>query len=542
MFSLFNVCSAMETFWWIVSKASHVSKGALQFKAEQDLFAAITARSLDGVRSAIDRGANPNAIDSLGNTALYMATSQAFASAVSYLIGMGAMVDMRAPFSKTPLQRATELCAQLNATDDETLSKKNRYADIARTLVENGAQVNVPVLDSWTPLIVAARDGQTNLASAIIKAGADVHYVSRAGANPLQLSLHAGKPEIAILLIKAGVNGNGKEEETSALSIAIDKNFKDVIFELLDQKDLMIESTNREGLRPLLNAFATKQPDVALALLQKGAAIESKHDRVHPLFLALYLQYDAVALEIIKRGVDPNMSKSLEEIEEFFAPPSADQAIRRLEGRETAARSPSTYYYPLHLAAEKRASAQVVRALIAKGARINEQRSNGMTPLHIAAAYNFSGIAGALLELPLDYPEGNYAHKHLQDAVGNIPLHYAAEKSPAITALLLQQNGKSLVDTKNMEGKTPLHCAALAGQAATTLLLLDANAQASESDLQQKTALDYAHHNQLILIAALRQALVTQRPRPSRTESSSFRERLAKENKEEAEKAKSKAV
>ncbi|HCR38575.1 MAG TPA: hypothetical protein DIV80_03745 [Synergistaceae bacterium] len=73
----------------------------------------------------------------------------------------------------TPLYYACE-------ENDSTLTRRDRsypvdHLDIARTLIEAGADVNAKDIQGWTPLHEAAEAGRTDIVQLLLDHGADVN-------------------------------------------------------------------------------------------------------------------------------------------------------------------------------------------------------------------------------------------------------------------------------------------------------------------------------------------------------------------------------
>ncbi len=80
------------------------------------------------------------------------------------------------------------------------------YHDIAVTLIEAGAALDVQNVDGNTPLIRAACEGRTELASVLIKVGAKLDVQNNDGYSALILAQRRGHHEIVELLLDAGAD------------------------------------------------------------------------------------------------------------------------------------------------------------------------------------------------------------------------------------------------------------------------------------------------------------------------------------------------
>ena len=106
-----------------------------------------------------DAGADVDARDDDGWTALMWAAQEGRADAVRLLIGAGADVDIDDDDGWTALM----------------LAAGEGRADAVRLLIGAGADVNADDDDGWTALMWAAQEGRTDTARLLMDAGADVN-------------------------------------------------------------------------------------------------------------------------------------------------------------------------------------------------------------------------------------------------------------------------------------------------------------------------------------------------------------------------------
>ncbi|WP_395450012.1 ankyrin repeat domain-containing protein [Aminobacter sp. UC22_36] len=160
------------------------------------------------VTSALDRGAAINEID--GVTALYIACEVGNVELAKLLINRGADVNLPVSWQRTPLYAAN----------------KAGHADVVKLLLDNGANPN-QVAKAQTPLHVAAENGCLQCVIYLVDAGADVNALTSNGSPAIHLAklsghddvvayLHghgAGRPAIAPISARlASANaGSGKE-------------------------------------------------------------------------------------------------------------------------------------------------------------------------------------------------------------------------------------------------------------------------------------------------------------------------------------------
>ena len=125
------------------------------------LFSAIKSGNTDKVKKALKAGANVNATDKLGNTALIYAS------------------------------RMGEI-------------------NIVSTLIKAGAHVNAMNKNGETALIAAALTGQANTILVLAKAGANINAADKDGNTALMVATGYGKSNVILPLLKSGANINAE--------------------------------------------------------------------------------------------------------------------------------------------------------------------------------------------------------------------------------------------------------------------------------------------------------------------------------------------
>jgi len=108
--------------------------------------------------------------------------------------------------------------------------------DIAKLLLEHGADPHISDEDGCTPLIDASIEGHVNIAELLLEKGADPNTQDEDGDTPLTIASRDGRTDIADLLLAKSADPNicNKEGET-ALDIAVDGGH-DYIAELLSKR------------------------------------------------------------------------------------------------------------------------------------------------------------------------------------------------------------------------------------------------------------------------------------------------------------------
>jgi len=245
-------------------------------KPAPELFLAIGQGDAGAVKALLAGGADPNAHNTLGMSALMIASGTGRLDVVRTLVDAGANVRFDSPFG-SPLffaaygsdpavmrlllekgaavtsQRADRitvlmLAARAGSPDvvRQILAKKpdvaaadnhgstalsyaarSGHTDVARLLIAAGAKVDVPDLDGWTPLMHAAVNGHSGVTRLLIEKGASVKVRDKQGKTPLLLAAGYGDhPEVVRDLVHAKAELEaGDQKGRTALALAEARGF-----------------------------------------------------------------------------------------------------------------------------------------------------------------------------------------------------------------------------------------------------------------------------------------------------------------------------
>ena len=113
---------------------------------------------------------------------------------VSDLIALGANLDWQANFGINAGRTALHMCASYN------------HPEIARMLIDAGADVNIQDENGLTPLHWCARFDRPEILGVLIDAGADLNIQDNFGKTALHWCADKYRPEIAWMLLDAGAD------------------------------------------------------------------------------------------------------------------------------------------------------------------------------------------------------------------------------------------------------------------------------------------------------------------------------------------------
>ena len=161
-----------------------VVKEELSSVAESPLARAAIQADLDELQALVDAGADLNAKDALGRTALHMAAFYGQLKVTELLIDRGADVNVKDRVGMTPLHVAV-------------LSGGRQEVEL---LLEKKAGINIKSDAGQTALHLAAAAGQQKLSKFLIEHGGDPKILDTDGKPPLFYAIQNKHPQTTALL------------------------------------------------------------------------------------------------------------------------------------------------------------------------------------------------------------------------------------------------------------------------------------------------------------------------------------------------------
>lgn len=163
-----------------------------------NLLRASASGELTAVKKIVAEGADVNATDSSGRTALIEAAWAGHADIVKYLVEKGAKVTLADNAGFTPLMRACE----------------DGNAQVASYLISKGSNINARgKVRGTTPLMLAAEQGHIKIIDLLLAAGAKINDVDQYEETALARAYHMEQTKAAQHLEAKG--GRGKPERSS---------------------------------------------------------------------------------------------------------------------------------------------------------------------------------------------------------------------------------------------------------------------------------------------------------------------------------------
>jgi cytohesin len=442
--------------------------------AEPALVDAARAGDSAAALALIDAGADVNAAEPNGTTALHYAVYQGDAALVERLLEAGAAPNAINMFGSTPMAEAALI----------------GDATVVGILLEAGADPDAPNADGQTALMVAARGGKLEAVRLLLRGGAEVNAVEQyGGQTALMWAAAECHPEVVGALIDAGADVDARGAV---------RDWQRRIHSEPRPKDM-----HRGGFTPLLYAARQGCSEAAQALVEGGADIDLVDpDRTTPLIVALMSFHFDTAAYLIEAGADPDawdlyghspvyVAVDMNVIPDGGRPdiPSED-ATRAMDvlamllerganpNLQLKLRPPyrnvifdrggdnilSAGATPL-LRAAKAGDNEAIELLLAHGALVDLPNADGVTPLMTAAGMGhganptrgrYKSEADGVETIALLAAAG--ADVDARNAQGQTALHAAAQKGWSDVVRALAEHGADL-EAEDGQGVTPLRIA-----------------------------------------------------------------------------------
>jgi serine/threonine-protein phosphatase 6 regulatory ankyrin repeat subunit B len=196
-----------------------------------------------GMHFFVSNGANLNAENNTGHTALHITIADNRTELVALLLASGAMAEVRKLTLETPL----------------ALSIEKGHGACVALLVKAGVVVNPPVI-STAPLFSAVRLNRLECVKYLLDAGAHVNSARNDGVTPIIAAAEHGHAECLKMLLsqdKADVDA-ARRDGSSAIGVAVIHHHHAAIQVLIDAF-CDVNSARQDGMTPLLQVVQQKE-------------------------------------------------------------------------------------------------------------------------------------------------------------------------------------------------------------------------------------------------------------------------------------------
>lgn len=389
-------------------------------------------RDRAGVRKLLASGADVNAVQVDGTSALHWATHHDDAETVAALLSAGAKVNVVNRYGMPPLAQA---CTNGNAA-------------VVKLLLEAGADAKVTMKGGESVLMLASRAGNAESVKALLARGADVNARERLGQTALMWAAAEGHTAVVRALLEAGADKNAM----------LESGFKAFFF--------AVRGGHLETVRAMLVAGADVNEMMQRVVKPGARPGPPRGPGATPLSLAVQNGHFELALALIEAGADPNDTRT------GLTPLHMLAGVRKPDSSDMS--EPA-----VPVGAGRLSSADFARAIVKRGAQVNFRLpkgspkqpatsssvgAEGATPFLFAADRGDVALMKLLLELGADPLLPNFdGTTPLMAAAGvgtNEPQEEAGEESEAVEAVKLLLDLRADVNTVDKNGDTAMHGAA----------------------------------------------------------------------------------
>ena len=486
------------------------------------------------VRALLKEGADVNAAQGDGTTALHWAAMKGDAEMVQMLVTAGGSL------------RAT---TRLGSYNPLYLAARGGHSAAVATLIAAGADVNAGSATGATPLMLAAAAGDTRTVTMLLEGGAAIDAKDTAkGETALMYAAAYNRAEVVRLLLQRGADHTATtkvmdlaaltapEEESTGRQFGTGGNRRPADVPGATRPFRYNELIGTQGGLTALH-FAARQgfADTVMAMLDAGVDINQPNpgDRMTPLLIAIVNGHFDLAMRMLEKGADP-------------AAGSANGATPLFAVLNVYWAPKSLYPGPKTYQQQRTGYLELMKALLDRGAEVNARvkykvwyqaynsdfagvDESGATPFWRAAyasdvdAMKLLVAHGADPNIPTMKPAGRPftgdGVRQVQDLSGLPPVPYGGPAVLPIHAAsgvgygegfaanahryaptgflpaikyLVEELGAD-VNAVDHEGNTPVHLAASRGDTESILYLVSKGADVTKVNREGNTTADMAN-------------------------------------------------
>jgi len=425
--------------------------------ADLRLIEAIKSHDVNAIHSLLNEPIDVNAAYGDGSTALHWAAQWDDIEVAQTLLKRGAAVNSATDLGMVPL----------------ALACGNDSLQMTKMLLDAGADPNLKAVTGITPLMMCARTGDADSVAALVAHGASVNEKENAhDQTALMWAVAERHPEVVKVLLKAGADVHLRTREDTLLVNKGDLSYGKSVTEL----------TETGGSTALIFAARVGDVDSAALLIAAGAnPNETAADKSSALAIAALSGQTAVGSLLLRKDATPDagagytalaaaaMRGDAELVKALLAAGARTEIT--LASGTTVRRSGPDYALPAalrgatpYLIAAKYGWGDVMRILAAGGANPRAPLRDGTTALMAASSADRVAVHETYGALPASDQRALDAVKaaielgsdiNAANSNGETALHIATARGYTSVIEWLVKNGADL-EAKNKRGQTPL--------------------------------------------------------------------------------------
>lgn len=461
-------------------------------QVNQSLILAADSGYQGTVHMLLERGADIAWKDKAGSTALCWAVPAGHEKIVHQRLQAGADANSKDIYGNSPLHWAIshQVIARLLLDHGANPDAKNHCGktallwtaldgvlEVLKLLVQFKANVNIEDNDGFPALHAAALRGHEDMVCFLLETGADPNKHDKHGWTPLHTA-ELQKFERIATILKPHTENSG---QISKWAEAATGNPRTTAIRLQRAANKSDGSTVVTGLRVAVNEGYVER---VLVLLRGGADADAEDvGGFTALTLATYLEYRDILLLLLTFGADVDKVERTGRSALHIACEGGDQSTAQVLVQHGADVNARVYGKPALLVAAEKGHADMVEFLVEHGADVNAEDLDQHRALHWMSKHDSAKTVMFLSERGADL--------EAVDRCGRTPLLWAiGGENVAIVQLLL--NSGANVGRRTLDGLYPIHVAAYVGNVDLIRLLIHAGADVDARTLHNFTPLHIA--------------------------------------------------
>lgn len=399
-------------------------------------------QALSTVLQLLQNGVDVETKDENGNRVLAIAAGLGLSEIVEILLRFHAQIHIQGERLKAPLVAAAT----------------HGHLQVVRLFKEHG-------IDEWErrqSLLEAVRNGHLPVVELLV-VPRDINYERNdgSGIGYLAAAVETGQlAVVAFLLSKGASQFSLKHRWTSPLHIAAEKGYTEIVRLLVkpgaNQQGADLAALDTNGCTPLVLACFRNNSEVAqyLASRMDKTDLDTRSDNsLSALLWAIFIANTPLVHKLLVRGADPNGKEGDMSSPLRFALRKGllEIAIDLLEAGASVNDKDTRGWTPLHFAAASPKLLPLVKLFIGKGADINAECQEGLTPVSLAVHSGNTEFVELLLHHQADPSKGTQ--------LGFTPLHDASARGNSeIVDHLLSKDAD--INALAFDMTKPIHLAA----------------------------------------------------------------------------------
>ena len=404
------------------------------------------------------------------------------------------------------------------------------HLDVVKLLLKEGADVNAKDKDGITALMEASIMGHTKIVDLILKEGAEVDAPANSGVTALWLASGEGKVDVMKSLLKKDADANNARSDNISALMTASVGGHDAAVKLLLENGADARFADGEGVTPLMNAAENGTASVLKLLAESKSAKKDEETKGKYVDLVSNTGFTALiiasahghtgAIEYLLKDAkaDVNAMHETHVTPLMYAAASGhiDAMKLLLDVGKVDVNEHHTNGGSALLEAATGGAGEAMTFLLEKGAKADLVDLDGVTPLHaVTSKGDYDGTVALLQALKKSMSKDELvAHINLPSHSGGTAVMFAAAGGhPKCTKLMIEEGAdvdaiatatpdyleklalmieEGTVDPNedpHVDGVTGVHVAAEEGHLECVNLLVEAGADVTVLDEEERTPL-----------------------------------------------------